>query len=125
VTVATLAAPGAASGRACEPETTPLLVTDHRLFRYDGSLVADVVVANVTHNALQHVHVSVEFYDFFGGLLRAERTVLTPLVLQPAYRASFRVATPFTQGARTVAYRFTGVRDSRAFQSLVVCDAAL
>lgn len=119
-----LAAPAGAAA-ACEPHVTPLVVVDQRLFRHEGLLVVDVVVANADRAVVQHVHVSVELYDFFGELLRAERTVVTPLVLHPSYRASFRVVTPFTQQVRTVAYRFTGVRDSGTFQSLVVCDAGL
>ena len=123
--LATLTPSGVSGGdRACQPNVTPLLVVEQRLFRHDGLLVGDVVVANVDRGVIQNVHVSVEFYDFFGELLRAERTVLTPPALHPAYHASFRVATPFTQQVRTVAYRFTGLRPSGTFQSLVVCDAA-
>lgn len=123
---ATLTPPGVGAGdRACQPNVTPLLVVEQRLFRHDGLLVGDVVVANVDRSAIQNVHVSVELYDFFGELLRAERTVLTPPVLHPAHHASFRVATPFTKQVHTVAYRFTGLREHGTFQSLVVCDAAL
>ena len=127
VLVLTLLAPSRVGGAdgACQSNVTPLLVASQRLFRHDGLLVADVVVANVAPGVIQNVHVSVELYDFFGELLRAERTVLTPALLHPTHRATFRVATPFTQQARTVAYRFTGLWDSGTFQSLVVCDASL
>ena len=109
----------------CRPNVTPLAVVDQRLFRHDGLLIADVIVTNVEGAVIEHVHVAVELYDFFGELLRAERTVLLPPALYPEHRASFRIATPFTQETRTVAYRFTGLRETRGFQSVVVCRAGL
>lgn len=110
----------------CQPaDAGPFQIVEQRLFRYDGLLIDDVLVANTSLAAIDSVHVSVEFYSFFNELLRAERTLLTPPVLPPGSGASFRVATPWTQDARKIAYRFTGRRDTATFQSLVVCDADL
>lgn len=110
----------------CQPaDASPFQVVEQRLFRHHAMLVDDVVVVNVSPAAIDGVHVSVEFYSFFNELVRAERTVLTPPVLPPGGGASFRVATPLTQDARKIAYRFTGRRDTATFQSVVVCDADL
>lgn len=107
----------------CQPEGTALRVVDQRLYRYYTFLVDDAVVANAASAPVEHVHVSVEFYNFFDELLRAERTILTPLVLPAGALASFRVSTPFPENLRKVAYRFTGRSEAGTFQTLVVCDA--
>lgn len=119
---------GAAEPR-CQPgAAVPFVVVEQRLYRYESLLVDDVLVANTSHVAVDGIHVSVEFYNFFDELLRAERTILTPPILPAGGRASFRVATPFTQDVRKVAYRFTGRRGfdggyPETFQAVVVCDA--
>lgn len=104
--VAALSARADARPPRCQAaDAGPFHVVEQRLFRHHALLVDDVVVVNGSHEVVDGVHVSVEFYSFFDELVRAERTILTPPVLPAGGGASFRVVTPWTQDARKVAYR--------------------
>lgn len=56
-------------------------------------------------------------YRLGDGLLSLEHTLLRPPALEPGQRASLRVATPYSERARIVRYRFTWRHDDGQHQS--------
>jgi hypothetical protein len=100
------------------------LVQD-RVYRVGVYLVVDAHVRNQSASRMDGVEVSVEFYNFFDELLRAEHTVLRPVSLGPGHEGTFRVVTPFSQhveGARSVRYRFTWREGVEQFQEVTKRD---
>jgi hypothetical protein len=97
------------------------LVQD-RIYRAGAYLVVDALIENRTAQTAGGIEVSVEFYDFFGELVRAEYTVAAPATVGPGQIAALRVATPHSDAARRLQYRFTWRQDGRKLQAALKRD---
>jgi hypothetical protein len=105
----------------CPPAGTgsSVAVRQDRVYRAGVFLVVDALAENRSGGRIARAEASVELYDFFDGLLGVERTVLAPLVLEPGHVAALRVATPYTDAARTIVYRFSWWQDGAPRQEAV------
>lgn len=100
----------------------PITIVQDRIYRMGVFLVVDALVANQTAGQVHGVEVTVEFRDFFGDLIRVEHTVARPVTLGPGDVGSLRVVTPYGEGVRRLAYRFTWREDGEQFQAVVTRD---
>ncbi len=102
-----LAAAAGADEPAAPGATGALRVVQDRVSRLGAFLLVDAIVENTTAGPIEAAEVSVEFSSFFDELLGVEHAVLGPASLGPGQKASFRVATPFSEAIRKIRYRFT------------------
>jgi hypothetical protein len=100
----------------------PIEIVEDRVYRVGVFLVVDSLVANRSERRIDGVEATVEFRDFFGGVLRVEYTVARPLTLGPGHVGALRVATPHSEDVRSLHYRFTWQQDGEQFQSVVRRD---
>ena len=89
-------------------------VVQDRVYRVGVYLVVDALVENRSPGPVDRAEVSVEFYDFFDGLVSAEHTVLRPASLGPGQAATLRAVTPYSDAVRKIRYRFTCLRGGRS-----------
>jgi hypothetical protein len=120
-----LAAPIAAEAQPARKMSRPSdaigLVQD-RIYRSGVYLVVDALIKNRTAHTAGGIEVSVEFYEFFGELVRAEYTVAAPATVGPGQIAALRVVTPHSEAVRRLQYRFTWRQDGRQLQAAVKRD---
>ena len=95
----------------------PITILHDRIYRLGPYLAVDGVAENAGDRAVEGLEVSVEFYDFFGGLLSVEHGLLRPPSLMPGQKSTYRVVTPFSEEMRRIRYRFTWRANGQQFQS--------
>lgn len=100
----------------------PIEIVEDRIYRLGVFLVVDSLVANRSDRRIDGIEATVEFRDFFGAVLRVEYTVARPLTLGPDHVGALRVATPYSEGVRSLHYRFTWRQNGEQFQSVVRRD---
>ena len=100
----------------------PMAILEDRVYRAGVFLIVDGRVTNGTGARVEGVEVTVEFRDFFGGLLRIEHTLSTPSTLGPGHVGALRVVTPYSEAARKLDYRFTWRQNGEQFQTVVRRD---
>lgn len=100
----------------------PITVIGDRVYREGVFLVVDALIANRTGAHIEGVEATVVFLDFFDALVRAEHTVLRPVMLAPDQVGSLRIAVPYSDAVRKLEYRFTWRRNGSQFQLLVRRD---
>jgi hypothetical protein len=121
VLAAPLAAEAQRAGKISGPSDAIGLVQD-RVYRSGPYLVVDALIENRTAEPAGGIEVSVEFYGFFGELVRAEYTVAAPATVGPGQIAALRVVTPHSDAVRRLQYRFTWRQDGRQLQAALKRD---
>jgi hypothetical protein len=109
-----------ATAVACEV-TAPLRIVAIQVYREGVFLVADAVVENVSVAPVLGVLATAEVYDFFGDLLRVAYGAVVPADLAGGHRATVRVVTPFSEAARTLAYRLAWRANGTPVQLAIRC----
>lgn len=100
----------------------PIAIVEDSAYRVGVFLVVDALVANQTTQRIEGVQATVEFRDFFGQVKRVEHTWASPGLLGPGQVGALRVVTPYSDGVRSLRYRFTWWQNGAQFQAVVQRD---
>ncbi|HSF05485.1 MAG TPA: hypothetical protein VLG10_06790 [Methylomirabilota bacterium] len=100
----------------------PIAIVEDSAYRVGVFLVVDALVANQAPQRIEGLQVTVEFRDFFGKVKRVEHAWASPGLLGSGQVGALRVVTPYSDGVRSLRYRFTWWQDGAQFQAVVSRD---